>query len=115
MSAGPIGGDTFVGCTRVVIIAISGHFGTPLAWVAAINGAELAVIAVQGNVRAAYLRDAGTLGARVPVIAHARRVLAPRRGHASVGVGMIDRIVSVIERFTADGAYDTRAIYEVLH
>ena len=34
---------------------------------------------------------------------------------ASVGVAMIDRIDSTIERFTADGAYDTRAIYEVLH
>ncbi|MFT5430433.1 MAG: hypothetical protein ACI9OJ_001107 [Myxococcota bacterium] len=32
---------------------------------------------------------------------------------ASVGVAMIDRIESAIERFTADGAYDTRAIYAV--
>jgi hypothetical protein len=33
---------------------------------------------------------------------------------ASVGVAMLDRIESSIERFTADGAYETRAIYEVL-
>ena len=33
---------------------------------------------------------------------------------ASVGVTMIEEIVAVIERFTADGAYDRRAIYEAL-
>ncbi len=33
---------------------------------------------------------------------------------ASVGVAMIEGIEGAIERFTADGAYDTRAIYEVL-
>ncbi|MFT7624140.1 MAG: hypothetical protein ACI9WU_003327, partial [Myxococcota bacterium] len=33
---------------------------------------------------------------------------------ASVGVVMTGRIESAIERFTADGAYDTRAIYEAL-
>ena len=32
----------------------------------------------------------------------------------SVGATMIDRIEAVIDRFTADGAYDTRAIYEAL-
>ena len=33
---------------------------------------------------------------------------------ASVGVAMIEGIEADIGRFTADGAYDTRAIYEVL-
>jgi hypothetical protein len=33
---------------------------------------------------------------------------------ASVGVTMIEEIGAVIERFTADGAYDTKAIYETL-
>ena len=33
---------------------------------------------------------------------------------ASVGVTMIEDIEAVIERFTADGAYDTRAIYDAL-
>ena len=33
---------------------------------------------------------------------------------ASVGVAIIEGIEGAIERFTADGAYDTRAIYEVL-
>ncbi len=33
---------------------------------------------------------------------------------ASVGAAMIRRIEAPIERFTADGAYDTRAIYEAL-
>ncbi|MFT7623482.1 MAG: hypothetical protein ACI9WU_002665, partial [Myxococcota bacterium] len=33
---------------------------------------------------------------------------------ASVGVAMIERIDATIGRFTADGAYDTRAIYEAL-
>jgi hypothetical protein len=33
---------------------------------------------------------------------------------ASVGVAMIERVEAAIERFTADGAYDTRAIYEAL-
>ncbi|MFT5432468.1 MAG: hypothetical protein ACI9OJ_003167, partial [Myxococcota bacterium] len=33
---------------------------------------------------------------------------------ASVGGALIDRIDSAIDRFTADGAYDTRAIYEAL-
>jgi hypothetical protein len=33
---------------------------------------------------------------------------------ASVGAAMIDRLAVAIERFTADGAYDTRAIYEAL-
>jgi hypothetical protein len=34
---------------------------------------------------------------------------------ASVGVAMIERIEAEIARFTADGAYDTRAIYAALH
>jgi hypothetical protein len=34
---------------------------------------------------------------------------------ASVGVTFIDRVESAIERFTADGAYDTKAIYAALH
>ena len=33
---------------------------------------------------------------------------------ATVGVTMIEEIVTVIERFTADGAYDKRALYEAL-
>ncbi len=33
---------------------------------------------------------------------------------ASVGVTMIEEIVAVIERFTADGACDKRAIYQAL-
>ena len=33
---------------------------------------------------------------------------------ASAGVGMIERIEATVDRFTADGAYDTRAIYEAL-
>ncbi len=33
---------------------------------------------------------------------------------ASVGVTMIDQMEAAIARFTADGAYDTRAIYEAL-
>ncbi len=33
---------------------------------------------------------------------------------ASVGTAMIGRIEAAIELFTADGAYDTRAIYEAL-
>jgi hypothetical protein len=35
-------------------------------------------------------------------------------GDASVGVAMIEDIDAEIARFTADGAYDTRAIYETL-
>jgi hypothetical protein len=33
---------------------------------------------------------------------------------ASVGVAMIERVEAAIARFTADGAYDTTAIYEAL-
>ncbi len=33
---------------------------------------------------------------------------------ASVGVAIIQRMGAVIDRFTADGAYDTRAVYEAL-
>ena len=33
---------------------------------------------------------------------------------ASVGVAMIERIEAAIDRFTADGAYETRAVYEAL-
>ncbi|MFT7626021.1 MAG: hypothetical protein ACI9WU_005214 [Myxococcota bacterium] len=32
----------------------------------------------------------------------------------SVGVALIERIAASIQRFTADGAYDTRAIYDAL-
>jgi hypothetical protein len=34
---------------------------------------------------------------------------------ATVGAAMIERSGAAVERFTADGAYDTRAIYEALH
>jgi hypothetical protein len=33
---------------------------------------------------------------------------------ASVGVALIERVDASIQRFTADGAYDTRAIYDAL-
>jgi hypothetical protein len=33
---------------------------------------------------------------------------------ATVGVMMIDGLEATIERFTADGAYDTRAVYQAL-